>query len=309
MGISLFPSCVSLPGASKPYPSILAFLVLRFPDIAPPVWEMRIHEGKVLDEAGNPITAATPYRPQQRLFYFRETAEEPLIPLAETILFQNDDLLVACKPPFLPVTPSGPYVNECLLNRLRLKTGNPDMAPLHRIDRETSGLVLFSLNRETRGRYASLFADGRIEKTYEAVVKLDQRPAASAWSVENRLVKAEPWFRMKVVPGVVNARSRIELLNFSDNLAQFRLFPISWKTHQLRVHISGLGFQILNDRYYPDLLPKQADDLNNPLQLIARSVKFTDPVSAKIMEFVSPRTLRGEDLSRGKTCLNHQRSV
>ncbi|WP_020677528.1 pseudouridine synthase [Geopsychrobacter electrodiphilus] len=293
MATSPYPSCVSLPCAEKPYPAILDFLVLRFPSISRSVWTARLHNGKVQDEAGRPITEATPYRPQQRLFYFRELPEELRIPLAETILFQNDELLVACKPPFLPVTPSGPYINECLLNRLRLKTGNHDLTPLHRIDRETSGLVLFSMNRQTRGLYASLFSDGRIEKTYEALAELEQRPAANTWTVENRLEKAEPWFRRQVVPGVVNARSRICLVDYRDNMAHFTLSPITGKTHQLRVHMSGLGFRIMNDRYYPELLPKQADDLDNPLQLIARRVRFTDPISAEVMEFESERSLGG----------------
>ena len=165
MGISKYPSCVSLPCVDKPYPPLLDFLVQRFPGIGQATWEQRILEGKVLDEAGTPIDRETPYIPQQRLFYFREVAEEPIVPLQEKILFQNDELLVACKPPFLPVTPSGPYINECLLNRLKISIGNSDLVPIHRIDRETAGLVLFSMNKETRGLYGGLFLSGTIKKS------------------------------------------------------------------------------------------------------------------------------------------------
>ena len=108
---------------------------------------------------------------------------------------------------------------------------------------------------------------------------------------KNRLVDAEVWFRTKVVSGEVNARSRIKLVAFRNNRAHFLLYPLTGKKHQLRVHMSGLGFRIMNDRYYPELLPKQADDLNNPLQLIARRVNFIDPVSGKEMEFESKRKL------------------
>ncbi len=291
MGISKYPSCVSLPCVAQPYPGILEFLVHRFPRIAQATWEKRIQEGKVLDEAGIPITPDTPYSPQQKLYYFREVEEETLIPLKEKILFQNDEILVACKPPFLPVTPSGPYIDQCLLNRLKEKTGNQDLVPLHRIDRETSGLVLFSKIKETRGLYGDLFLNDHIEKTYEALVEAAQCPETNDWTVENRLVESQPWFRMQVVPGAVNARSRIELLAFKDNRAHFKLYPITGKKHQLRIHMSGLGFRIMNDRYYPELLPKQADDLENPLQLIARSLKFVDPVSGSKMEFESERRL------------------
>lgn len=291
MGISRYPSCVSMPCIEKPYPALLDFLVQRFPRVAPALWEQRILEGKVLDEAGVPITNETPYRPQQRLFYFRESQEEPQIPLAETILFQNDELLVVCKPPFLPVTPAGPYINECLLHRLKIQTGNSQLVPLHRIDRETSGLVLFSRNKATRGLYGRLFLNGGLEKSYEAVAEITHCPRASDWTVENRLVKGEPWFRTRVAAGVVNARSRIKLLAFRDNRGHFLLEPLTGKQHQLRVHMSGLGFSIINDRYYPDLLAKQTDDLDNPLQLIARRVKFIDPVSGRAMEFESERKL------------------
>jgi len=291
LGISKYPSCVSLPRAAKPYPAILDFLAQRFPFVGREVWQQRISQGKVLDEAGSPISCETSYVPLQRLFYFRESQQEPLVPLEEKILFQNDQLLVACKPPFLPVVPAGPYVNECLLHRLKLKIGNSDLVPLHRIDRETSGLVLFSSNRATRGLYGELFSAGRIEKTYEAVAAVSQRLSAREWTVENRLVKADPWFRSKAVVGAVNARSRIELVDCHDQRASFLLHPLTGKQHQLRVHMSGLGFGILNDRYYPELLPKQADDLDNPLQLLARRVKFVDPGSGKKMEFESERKL------------------
>lgn len=291
MEISKYASCVSLPRAKKPYPAILDFLTLRFPRVGQATWELRIQQGKVLDEAGVPISKETPYVPQQRLFYFREAPAEPLIPLAEKLLFQNPELLVACKPPFLPVVPAGPYINECLLHRLKRKTGNSDLVPLHRIDRETSGLVLFSANKATRGLYSALFSTGRIEKTYEAVAALSDCPQTNNWTVENRLEAGEPWFRMQAVAGAVNARSQIKLLAFRENRAQFQLSPITGKKHQLRLHMSGLGFSILHDRYYPELLPKQADDFAKPLQLIARRVKFIDPVSGKHLEFFSERKL------------------
>ena len=291
MGISKYPSYVSMPCVAKPYPEILDFLEQRFPQVGRALWETRILEGKVLDDAGIPITRETPYAPQKKLTYFREVEEELRIPLEEKILFENEEILVACKPPFLPVTPSGPYIEECLLNRIRKKTENSQLVPLHRIDRETSGLVMFSKNPKTRGLYGGLFLNGRIEKTYEAVAEVDHCPQAREWTVENRLVDAEIWFLSKVVPGEVNARSRIELLTCRDNRAHFLLKPITGKKHQLRVHMNGLGFPILNDRFYPELLPKQEDDLDNPLQLIARSVQFIDPVSGQDMAFESERQL------------------
>ena len=291
MGLSRYPSHFTLPHLERPYPSILDVLAARFPAVRREVWEQRIAEGKVLDGASRPITGATAYVPGGRIHYFREVGMEPVIPFTETILHRDDEILVACKPHFLPVTPGGRYVDECLLNRLRTSTGIRELAPLHRIDRETAGLVMFSVNRKTRGLYGELFRAGRLEKTYEARATCPHPPERDTWLVEDRIVPGEPWFRMKSVPGVVNARSMVRLVSVEHNRALFRLQPLTGKTHQLRIHLSSLGFGILNDRFYPVLQPESADDFDRPLQLVARMVRFRDPVTGRVREFESRREL------------------
>ena len=160
MGISKYPSIVTMPIVEQPYPSILTFLQQRFPSVPIELWEQRIAEGKVLDGQYTPINLDTGYAPGKRIYYFREVAEEKVIPFVEKVLFRDDEILVACKPHFLPVTPGGRYVDECLLNRLRNSTGIQDLAPLHRIDRETAGIVMFSVNKKTR----SLFCMAALKK-------------------------------------------------------------------------------------------------------------------------------------------------
>jgi len=292
MGISPYHSVVTMPKVPKPYPSILSFLSNRFPAVSRQIWEKRIREGKVLHDGTTPITLETKYVPQKRIIYFREVHHEPLIPFAEKILFQDDQILVACKPHFLPVTPGGRYVDECLLHRLRKSTGILELVPLHRIDRETAGIVMFSVNKETRGSYGDLFMNGRIEKSYQAISVCLPATGVSSWVIEDRIEHGEPWFRMRSVPGIINARSAIDLLEVRDGRGLFNLQPITGKTHQLRIHMSGLGCGILNDRYYPELQPESADNFETPLQLIAKSVRFRDPLSGKQREFVSERELQ-----------------
>ncbi len=280
-----------MPEAEKPYPSILAFLSRRFPAISPETWEQRIVDGKVLDEQSRQLTLDSQYTPLSRLFYFREVTSEPFIPFAEKVLFIDDEILVACKPHFLPVTPGGRYVDECLLNRLRRSTGIGDLVPLHRIDRETAGIVLFSVNKKSRGRYGELFMNGHIEKTYQAVSACLPTQEPASWAVENRLERGEPWFRMEAVPGRVNARSVIRLDTVNGVMARFTLQPLTGKTHQLRIHMGGLGFGILNDRYYPELQAERADNFATPLQLVAKNIRFNDPITGGSRAFTSDREL------------------
>ncbi|MHB8454378.1 MAG: pseudouridine synthase [Acidiferrobacterales bacterium] len=274
-----------------PYPSLLGFLAQHFPNIPRDRWLKRIQDGKVFDEQGRPVSISTAYRPSLRLFYFREVDNEPVIPFAERILFQNENILVACKPHFLPVTPGGRYVEECLLNRLRRRTGIVDLAPLHRIDRETAGIVVFSANRGTRGLYHNLFMLGKVEKTYHARATVCSIPGKRDWQVENRIERSALRFRMQIVPGDTNARSVIRLLDIKDDMGHFLLHPVTGKTHQLRLHMSSLGFGIVHDRCYPELLPAQDDDFDCPLQLLAKSVQFPDPITGRRMEFLSERRL------------------
>lgn len=291
IGISSHPSIVTLPQRAKPYPTILEFLANRFPQIPLETWAQRLAAGKILDGEGAPLTPESRYIPHAQLRYFREVANEPRIPFVETILYQDDELLVADKPHFLPVIPAGRYVDECLLNRLRRSTGLADLTPLHRIDRETSGIVLFSVNKLTRGHYARLWLQGEIDKTYQALSACQPPPEESAWVVENRIEQGEPFFRMQIVPGQVNARSVIQLLEYQDGVARFQLQPLTGKTHQLRLHLSNLGCAILNDRLYPELQAERADNFAAPLQLLAQMVRFRDPLSDVIREFVSGREL------------------
>jgi tRNA pseudouridine32 synthase/23S rRNA pseudouridine746 synthase len=230
--------------------------------------------------------------PNKRLFYFREVEKERAIPFQEQLLFSNDHLMVVCKPHFLPVTPSGPYVRETLLGRLKEATGNPFLSPINRIDRGTAGLVLISTNKETRGRYQQLFMDGLVRKSYEAVTDFSEDCGQTEWLVENRIETGEPWFRMKTCEGKINARTRLRLLETQASQARFHLVPLTGKKHQLRIHLSGLNFPIVNDRYYPKLLPEMQDDFSRPLQLLSRKIEFRDPITGVEMSFESQRALK-----------------
>ncbi len=285
------PSYVTLPICRPPYPDLLDFFAQRFPNVGRDVWQERLASGKISTDAGEIITSNTPYQPNARLRYYREVVDEQAIPFDERVIFRNEHILVACKPHFLPVTPAGIYVNQCLLYRLRRATGINEIAPLHRLDRETAGIVMFSINAKSCARYNALFHSGAVRKMYDAIATLPNESARTEWEIRNRLVQGEPWFRMKQVEGAVNAVSKITLLERRGAHGLFRLEPRTGKQHQLRLHLSLIGSQILHDRYYPDLQPKQPDDFAHPLQLLAKELHFTDPISGEPMSFYSSRTL------------------
>lgn len=281
---------MTLPKAQDAPATVLAFLEARFPRIRD--WQARMARGLVT-AAGKAVTAATPYRPGLVVEYFREVAAEAPIPFEVRILHQDDHLLVADKPPFLPVVPAGGFVQETLLARLQAETGLADLAPLHRLDRETAGLVLFSTDPSTRVAYARLFAEGRIAKTYEAVAEVPTQPEPREWRVENRIETGEPFFRMAIVEGPPNARSTARLLDWRDGRGRFEIHPGTGKKHQIRLHMMAIGSPILHDRFYPELQPEGPPDFEQPLQLLAKGLAFVDPVSGEARCFQSEQALKG----------------
>jgi len=284
-------SAIYLPAIDPPPATILAYLLERFPHVGREQWERRMHAGDVAIAGGGGVTTETPYRAGIKVTYFRQVEEEEPIPFQERVLFRGEHFIIADKPHFLPVVPSGPYVNECLLFRLKRSTGIDDLTPVHRLDRETAGLVLFAVDPGTRPLYHRLFAEGAITKEYRAVGRVAGELEGREWRIEDRLVPGEPWFRMEIAPGEPNASTRIVLEERAGDLASFRLFPATGKKHQLRIHLNALGAPIVNDQLYPTVWPQAPYDFRYPLQLLARRLAFRDPVSRKEMEFESERSL------------------
>jgi tRNA pseudouridine32 synthase/23S rRNA pseudouridine746 synthase len=294
MSISPNASKVSLPQANPGVTTVLDYLVIKFPYINRDIWTQRMLEGKVHLYDGTLITANTPYKAQQRIFYYREITNELTIPFKEKIVFQNEHILVAYKPHFLAVTPGGKFINECLQNRLRLNTGIEHLQALHRLDRVTAGLVIFSVNKDTRSLYHKLFQTGKITKTYQAIANIttNKKLAGLDWEVKNRIEqKMEPKFLMQITEGLPNSHSKIKCTKQTTQQALFELQPITGKTHQLRLHMQSLGFPILNDKYYPELQPLSADNFKIPLQLLAKELSFIDPVMHIKRHFICDQEL------------------
>jgi tRNA pseudouridine32 synthase/23S rRNA pseudouridine746 synthase len=290
------PSRLQLPPGA--WSTVLDCLCDRFPAIGRDAWTDRFERGRVLDALGDPLALDAPYRIGAEVRYFREVVDEPVIPFAESVLHVDEHLVVADKPHFLPVTPAGGFVRETLLARLVQRLGNADLVPLHRIDRDTAGLVLFSASPATRAAYQALFRERRIRKHYEAIA-----PALPGVSFPllrmSRLEPGTPFFRMQEVDGAPNSETRIAVLEREragedigiddGGVAHwcYALEPVTGRKHQLRVHMAALGAPIANDRWYPEATEPAADNHARPLKLLARRLAFRDPLSGEHREFES----------------------
>jgi tRNA pseudouridine32 synthase/23S rRNA pseudouridine746 synthase len=271
---------------------VLAFLTEHFASVPQDVWLARMTQGKVVDEFGILVTPERPFQSRLRLYYYRDVPHEPRIPFKEVILYQDAHLIVVDKPHFLPVMPSGGYLQETVLVRLKRRLGIDSLVPIHRIDRDTAGLVMFSVQPASRGAYAALFRERDISKTYEAVAPW-RDDLVFPLTRESRIQEAGHFMLQHEVPGVPNAVTHMEVLEVCGDLARYRLRPVTGQRHQLRVHMAALGLPIVGDGLYPTLTPEGQLDYANPLQLLAKSVAFTDPVSGQARRFESQRKLSG----------------
>jgi tRNA pseudouridine32 synthase/23S rRNA pseudouridine746 synthase len=286
-------SRVFLP-ADQAHPNLLHFFITQFPHIEVKEWEDRFAQGLVLNDEGQALGAGDAYQPNTHLIYFRRLAREPAIPFEEHILFQDEHIVVADKPHFLPVTPSGLYLHQTLLNRLKKKTGLQTLSPIHRIDRDTAGIVIFSVKPDERASYQNLFRDRSVTKIYEAIAPYSEAlDAKLPMTYQSRLEESEHFLQMQEVGGEPNADTLIELISQNIPWAKYRLTPGSGKKHQLRCHLGALGIPIKHDQIYPILTPYQEYDLDfsKPLQLLAKEIAFLDPITREQRAFTSQRAL------------------
>lgn len=286
------PSRQTLPAGC--WESVLEFLAERHPAVGADAWAARMLKGEVVDETGQRLTPSSPYRAGACVFYYREPEDETRVPFDEHVLHMDEHILVADKPHFLPVVPSGRFLRETLLVRLKRRTGVEHLVPVHRIDRETAGLVVFSVDPSTRGAYTSLFQRREVSKVYHALA-----PAPHSLEVglelpttrRSRVVRGDPFFRMKEAEGEPNAETRVDFVARAGASSLYEARAFTGRKHQVRVHLAALGIPIMGDRLYPELLAAEPEDFSAPLKLLAKSLSFRDPLSGSERRFESAMSL------------------
>ena len=291
--------------------TVFDFLCERFPAVTPEEWSARFADGLVLNKQGESISEATPYAPNTLIHYYRRVQDEPELPFKAQVLFQDAHLVVADKPHFMPVTPAGRYVRSSLLVQLKEELGIDTLSPIHRIDRETAGLVLLSVKPQERDAYQALFRERKVQKTYQAIAPYRDDLVLPLTRI-SRIEEDAEFFLSREVEGLTNSETRVEILkyldvasdtsmgsaagspksspdNFSKPRALYQLTPITGKRHQLRIHMCALGIPIDGDQFYPEVLrgPEEIEDFSQALQLLAEKIAFNDPITGEEREFKS----------------------
>ena len=285
-------------------------LLTRFPALgdpeATPLHE-RFVRGEIVRADGTAWAADAPVEPGDELWFHRELREEAVPEMDLPILHQDDHLLVVDKPHDMATMPRGTHVLSSALVRLRRSTGITTLSPLHRLDRRTAGVLAFGVRPADRSAYQELFARREVLKEYLARVRPAAGPAGSAVPrgiagsgdapvtlrvgaravLRDRLLKERGDLLTRVVEGEPNAITELEVLaQADDGTATLLLRPLTGRTHQLRAQLSHRGMPILGEDLYPS--PR---DPEGPLQLLARTLAFTDPVTGQEQRFSSMRGL------------------
>ena len=260
--------------------SVLVELADRFGEAA----GAKVLNGEVVAADGSIVTVATVLKPNSIVYLYRDLPDEVTVPFDIPILYRNDDIVVVDKPHFLATMPRGSHVAQTALVRLRRELAMPELSPAHRLDRLTAGVLVFTTRRDVRGAYQTMFARGEVSKVYLAHSSghVDREFPLTRRS---RIVKRRGCLQAVEEPGEPNAETLVERLGDG----RFRLIPRTGRTHQLRVHMAALGMPITGDPLYPSIIDVDPGDFSTPLQLLAHSLEFDDPLSGVHRRFVSGR--------------------
>jgi len=265
--------------------ALLAYLCRRYGHSSPSDWRGRIESGDVLVDA-EPALPEDRLRSGQRLEWRRPPWDEPEAPLTFDTLYEDDDVLAVGKPPGLPTLPGAHFLRSTLLHQVRLVAA--DAAPLHRLGRWTSGVVLFAKTAAARAELSRQLRAREIGKRYRALAS--GRPEWDRLTVD-RPIGPVPHPLLGTVHAATSAGkpslSRIEVLaRLSDSfLCDVRI--TTGRPHQIRIHLAAAGHPLVGDPLYAAGGVPAADARSLPgdpgYKLHAAEVIFRHPRTGRVV--------------------------
>ena len=243
-------------------------------------------------------------RSDEVVYLVRERFVEPETPQHFGVVHQDDELLIVDKPAGLPMHPSATYHRNTLTYLLRERYEN-EFAPriAHRLDRETSGLVICARTAQAERTLKRAFEQHRIQKTYLAIVRGELAQDEGEIALPIAPVREGLHVLMEVREDGLTAHTHYRVLGRRRDHSLVELFPKSGRQHQLRVHLSAIGHSIVGDKLYgPEreapfleiieqggITPELLERLGLPRQALhAHRLQFVHPTTGLPFEAVAP---------------------
>ena len=284
--------------------TILEFLLRRFRYFDEAEWTKNIEEGRILINDAK-VTIDYILLNQQVVTYLRPDFLEPKIDPFFEVLYEDEFLIGVNKSGNMPTSPSGKYYKHTLLHQIKKKFGWEHLYTLHRLDRETSGVILFAKQQFVAQEMGKLIRVRKMQKTYLAILtkKLPFRSGVINQPI-GRDLNSSIRIKQAVTAEGKPSKTHFQEIKKVGDYVKCRITPTTGRTHQIRVHASYLGSPIVGDKLYglpddgflqwlergEDYLKEQQFPLHRQL-LHAESLAFIHPITKEEISITANENL------------------